>query len=67
MVSKNLYRTITEPKGSLHVHKICHEAINTNRATKKFPKEFLCTFFLKILLRVTVYMAHDGGFEAENS
>jgi hypothetical protein len=45
--SKNLYRTIAKSKGGLHVHNFSHKAVNTNQATKKFPKEFLCMSLVK--------------------
>jgi len=67
METKNLYRTTAKRKGSLHIHNFSHNAEKTNRATKSFRKNFYACCWLKVLLLVAVYTAHDGGLEAENN
>ena len=62
-----MYRTIAKREGSLLVDNFRYKAEKKNRATKTFRRNFYACRWLKVLLLVAVYAAHDGGLEAQNN
>jgi hypothetical protein len=70
MASKNRCRKIyivrLELKANLHFHNTSLGTVNTKIATKEIMRVIVFPM-LKMSVRVTVYKALDGGFEAENT